>query len=58
MDSEKAEDIGKIKEILERLEKALLSRIPSVADRSPDTLYEELEMLNVLLELKMKLVVV
>jgi hypothetical protein len=50
-----SENIDRIKETLDETEESLISRIPSVAIRSPDFLAEELSALNVILELKMKL---
>lgn len=52
MDKEKARQVTKA---LEKIEEKLLIRIPIAADRSPDTLSEEIEALNEVLELKMKL---
>jgi len=47
--------VREVSEALDALEEKLLNRIPKAADRSPDTLSEEIEALNELLELKMKL---
>ena len=52
MDKEKVRQVTKA---LDKLEEKLLTRIPRAADRSPDTLSEEIEALNDVLELKMKL---
>ena len=52
MDQEK---VRTVRETLDALEERLLTRTPKAADRSPDTLSEEIEALNEALELKMKL---
>ena len=52
MDPAKAREIGKA---LDAVEEKLLDRIPRAAERSQETLSEEIEAPNEVLELKMKL---
>ena len=52
MDKEKVREVTKA---LDKLEEKLLTRLPRVADRSPDTFSEEIEALNEVLELKKNL---
>lgn len=52
MDQEK---VREVRTALDALEEKLLIRIPRAADRSPDTLSEEIEALKEVLELKTKL---
>ena len=47
--------VREVQKALDKLEETLLSRIPRAADHSPDTLSEEIEALNEVLELKTKL---
>jgi len=49
------EEIRKVRKALDALEEKLLIRIPRAADRSPETLSEEIEALNEVLELKTNL---
>ena len=55
MDKEKAREVTKT---LEKLQEALLNRIPRATELSPDTVSEEIEALNELLDLKSKLALV
>jgi hypothetical protein len=48
------EDIARLEATLEDVEGSLIQRIPQAAVRSPENLWEELETLDVVLELKMK----
>ncbi len=54
MDQEK---VRKVRKTVQSLKESVIERIPSVADSSPDTLSEELEMLAILLDLEMKLAI-
>lgn len=47
--------VRKVKETLERLEETLIGRIPVAARLSPETLHEDLELLDIVLEVKLKL---
>jgi len=49
------EKVREVRKALDALEEKLLSRIPRAADRSPDTFSEEIEALDKVLDLKMKL---
>jgi hypothetical protein len=49
------DDIARLEATLEEVERSLVQRIPQAAVRSPENLWEELETLDVVLELKMKL---
>jgi len=49
------EDVARLEATLEDVERSLIQRIPQAAARSPENLWEELETLDVVLELKMKL---
>ena len=49
------EKVRRVASTIDALEEKLLTRIPKAADRSPDTLSEEIEALNTLLELRTKL---
>jgi hypothetical protein len=48
-------EIRAAQETLEDLQETLVSRIPRAASRSPDTLLEEIEALNLVIELRMRL---
>jgi hypothetical protein len=52
------EKVRQVRKALDKLEEKLLIRLPRAADRSPDTLGEEIEALNQVLELKTKLALV
>ncbi|MDV3277806.1 MAG: hypothetical protein LYZ69_04980 [Nitrososphaerales archaeon] len=49
------ETARRAREILEDLGDTILRRIPRVRDRSPETLMEEIEALDIVLDLKSKL---
>jgi hypothetical protein len=46
---------NEVEEILEKLEKTLLKRIPLVYERSPEGLFDELSALELVLDLEHKL---
>ncbi len=52
MDSEAARQV---REVLEDLENQILRRIPMAADRSPETLMDEIEALDIVMDLESKL---
>lgn len=49
------EDVAKLETTLEDIERSLIQRIPQAAVSIPENLWEELELVDVVLELKTKL---
>ena len=50
-----SETVRQVKEVLEDLENGLVARIPRARDRSPETLMDEIEAQDLVLDLKSRL---